>query len=193
MTSMIASRRRTASFLSGILLTLFAVLFPASAAIAEEPPKVIAHITLPGTAVRQMFLQQRDRKQYLYLQQRAHFTVVDVTDPQSPTIVERVASRGSLKSIGSDLALTVAPEKGTTSQQSSTVPTQVVNVMDLSDPKHPRTVRTFNGVTSILPDDTRKLVFIANNEGLSVLSHRQPYHLPLCTSEDAMEPDPECQ
>ena len=193
MTSMIASRRRTASFLSGILLTLFAVLFLASAAIAEEPPKVIAHITLPGTAVRQMFLQQRDRKQYLYLQQRAHFTVVDVTDPQSPTIVERVASRGSLKSIGSDLALTVAPEKGTTSQQPSTVPTQVVNVMDLSDPKHPRTVRTFNGVTSILPDDTRKLVFIANNEGLSVLSHRQPYHLPLCTSEDAMEPDPECQ
>jgi hypothetical protein len=65
--------------------------------------------------------------------------------------------------------------------------------MDLSDPKHPRTIRTFNGVTSILPDDTRKLVFIASNEGLSVLSHKQPFHLPLCTSEDAMEPDPECQ
>lgn len=193
MTSMIASRRRTASFLSGILLTLFAVLFLASAATAEEPAKVIAHITLPGTAVRQMFLQQHDRKQYLYLQQRAHFTVVDVTDPEKPTIVERTASRGSLKSIGSGLALTVAPEKGTTSQQPNTVPTQVVNVMDLSDPKHPRTIRTFSGVTSILPDGTRKLVFIANNEGLTVLSHKQPYRLPLCTSEDAMEPDPECQ
>ena len=193
MTSMIGSRRRTATFLSGIVLTLVAVVFLASAATAEEPAKVIAHITLPGTAVRQMFLQQHDGKQYLYLQQRAHFTVVDVTDPKSPTIVERVASRGSLSSIQSGLALTVVPEKGSTSQQPSTVATQVVNVMDLSDPKHPRTIRTFSGVTSILPDDTRKLIFIANNEGLSVLSHKQPYHLPLCTSEDAMDPDPECQ
>jgi hypothetical protein len=190
---MIGSRRRTATFLSGIVLTLVAVVFLASAATAEEPAKVIAHITLPGTAVRQMFLQQHDGKQYLYLQQRAHFTVVDVTDQKSPTIVERVASRGSLSSIQSGLALTVVPEKGSTSQQPSTVATQVVNVMDLSDPKHPRTIRTFSGVTSILPDDTRKLIFIANNEGLSVLSHKQPYHLPLCTSEDAMEPDPECQ
>ena len=165
----------------------------ASAATAEEPAKVIAHITLPGTAVRQMFLQRHDRKQYLYLQQRAHFIVVDVTDPKNPSIVERTASRGSLESIGSGLALTVAPEKGSTSPQPTTVPTQVVNVMDLSDPKHPRTIRTFNGVTSILPDDKRKLVFIASNEGLSVLSHKQPFHLPLCTSEDAMEPDPECQ
>jgi hypothetical protein len=193
MTFMIVPRRRTATFLSGIVLTLVALVSLASAATAEEPAKVIAHITLPGTAVRQMFLQRHDRKQYLYLQQRAHFIVVDVTDPKNPSIVERTASRGSLESIGSGLALTVAPEKGSTSPQPSTVPTQVVNVMDLSDPKHPRTIRTFNGVTSILPDDTRKLVFIASNEGLSVLSHKQPFHLPLCTSEDAMEPDPECQ
>jgi hypothetical protein len=150
---------------------------------------VIAHITLPGTAVRQMFLQQRDGKQYIYLQQGSHFTVVDVTDPKKPTIVERVASGGSLEWIQSTLALTASPEKG----QPSTVSTQVVNVMDLSDPKHPRTVQTFSGVTSILPDDTRQLVFIANNEGLSVLSHKQPYIRPLCTSEDAEKSDPECR
>ena len=189
MTSTIASRRRTATFFSGTLLTIFAVFFLASAATAEEPPKVIAHITLPGTAVRQMFLQQRDGKQYLYLQQGAHFTVVDVTDPKNPTIVERVASRGSIEWIQSTLALTATPEKG----QPSTVSTQVVNVMDLSDPAHPRTIQTFSGVTSILPDDTRQLVFIANNEGLSVLSHKQPYIRPLCTSEDAMKSDPECR
>jgi hypothetical protein len=189
MTSMTDSPRRTASFLSGILPTLFAVFYLASVATAQEPAKVIAHLTLPGTAVRQMFLQQRDDKQYLYLQQSAHFTVVDVTDPKNPTIVERVASQGSLTSIQSNLALTVKPEKG----QPSAVSTQVVNVMDLSDPKHPRTVQTFNGVTSILPDDTRQLVFIANNEGLTVLSHKQPYIRPLCTSEDAMKSDPECR
>lgn len=193
MKSTIASGKRTASFLSGILLSLFAVMLLTSAATAEEPAKVIAHITLPGTAVRQMFLQHHDGKQYLYLQQGAHFTVVDVTDPKNPTIVERVASRGGLEWIQSGLALTVAPEKGSTSQQPSTVSTQVVNVMDLSDPKHPRTIQTFSGVTSVLPDDTRELIFIANNEGLTVLSHKQPYHLPLCTSESAMMSEAQCR
>jgi hypothetical protein len=193
MKSTIASEKRTASSLSGILLSLFAVMLLTSAATAEEPAKVIAHITLPGTAVRQMFLRQHDDKQYLYLQQGTHFTVVDVTDPKNPTIVERVASHGSLEWIQSGLVLTAAPEKGSTSQQPSAVPTQVVNLMDMSDPKHPRTVQTFSGVTSILPDDTRKLVFIANSGGLTVLSHEQPYRLPLCTSESAMMAEAQCR
>jgi hypothetical protein len=193
MKSTIASGKTMARSLSGILLTVFAVICLASAARAEEPAKVIAHITLPGTAVRQMFLRQHDDKQFLYLQQGAHFTLVDVTDPKNPTILERVASQGSLEWIQSGLALTVAPEKGSTSEQLSTVSTQVVNLMDLSDPKHPRTVQTFSGVTSILPDDTRQLVFIANNEGLTVLSHEQPYVRRSCTSEDAMMADAECR
>ncbi len=193
MKSTTASGKTTARSLSGILLTVFAVICLASAAKAEEPAKVIAHITLPGTPVRQMFLRQHDDKQYLYLQQGAHFTLVDVTDPKSPIIVERVASEGSLEWIQSGLALTVVSEHGSTSQQPSTLSTQVVNVMDLSDPKHPRTVKTFSGVTSILPDDTRKLVFIANRKGLTVLSHEQPYIRRSCTSEDAMMADAECR
>ena len=193
MKSTIASGRKTSSVVSEIALTLCAVILLAGAAGAEEPPKVIGHLTLPGTAVRQMFLQHHDGKQYLYLQQGAHFTVVDVTDPKNPTIVERVASRGSLEWIESGLAVTLAPEKGSTNLEPSTVSTQVVNVMDFGDPKHPRTIQTFSGVTSILPDDTRELIFIANNEGLSVLSHKQPYHLPLCTSEDAMMAEAQCR
>jgi hypothetical protein len=193
MKSTIATGRRTVRLLSEILITLFAVTLLASAGGAEESAKVIAHITLPGTAVRQMFLQHHDGKQYLYLQQGTHFTVVDVTDPKNPTIVERVASQGSLDWVQSGLAVTLAPEKGSSNQQPSTVSTQVVNVMDFSDPKHPRSVQTFNGVTGILPDDTRELIFVVNNDGLSVLSHKQPYHLPLCTSEDAMMAEAQCR
>jgi hypothetical protein len=185
--------KRTTSFPSRILLTVLAVICLASAATAEEPTKVVGHLTLPGTAVRQMFLQQHGDKQYLYLQQGAHFTVVDVTDPKNPAIIERVRSHGSLESVQSGLVLTMAPEEGSTIEQPASVPTQVVNVMDLSDPKHPRTIQTFAGVTSVLPDDTRKLVFIANHEGLTVLSHEKPFRRPACTSEDAMEPDPECR
>jgi hypothetical protein len=193
MKSTIASGRKTASFVSQILLTLFAVTLLAGAASAEEPARVIAHITLPGTAVRQMFLQLHDGKQYLYLQQGSHFTVVDVTNPKNPAIVERIASRGGLEWVQSGLALTMAPEKVSANQQPTAVSTQVVNVMDFGDPKHPRTVQTFSGVTSILPDDSRELIFIANNDGLTVLSHKQPYHLPLCTSEDAMMAEAQCR
>jgi hypothetical protein len=193
MKSTIASGRKTASFVSQILLTLFAVTLLAGAASAEEPARVIAHITLPGTAVRQMFLQLHDGKQYLYLQQGSHFTVVDVTNPKNPAIVERIASRGGLEWVQSGLALTMAPEKVSANQQPTAVSTQVVNVMDFGDPKHPRTVQTFSGVTSILPDDSRELIFIANNNGLTVLSHKQPYHLPLCTSEDAMMAEAQCR
>src|SRR5580704_1377672 len=193
MKSMIASIRKTASVLSQILVTLFAVILLASAAGAEEPAKVIAHIELPGTAVRQMFLQLHDGKQYLYLQQGSHFTVVDVTNPKNPAIVERIASRGGLEWVQSGLALTMAPEKVSANQQPTAVSTQVVNVMDFGDPKRPRTVQTFSGVTSILPDDSRELIFIANNNGLTVLSHKQPYHLPLCTSEDAMMAEAQCR
>ena len=187
MTPIIGPRSRTATHTSLILLTLFVLAFVAGARATEEPARVVAHITLPGTAVRQMFMQQHDGKQYLYLQQKAHFT-----DPKKPAVVERVLSQGSLQSIGHGLALTVAPEKGTP-RESNAVSPQVVNVMDLSDPVHPRSIRIFNGVSSILPDDARKLIFITNNEGLWVLSHSQSYHLPLCTSEDAMDPDPDCQ
>jgi hypothetical protein len=193
MKSTIASGRKTASFVSQILLTLFAVTLLAGAASAEEPARVIAHITLPGTAVRQMFLQLHDGKQYLYLQQGSHFTVVDVTNPKNPAIVERIASRGGLEWVQSGLALTMAPEKVSANQQPTAVSTQVVNVMDFGDPKRPRTVQTFSGVTSILPDDSRELIFIANNNGLTVLSHKQPYHLPLCTSEDAMMAEAQCR
>ncbi len=193
MKSTIASEKEKPGVLSQILLALFTVVLLASAAVAEEPARVIAHITLPGTAVRQMFLQLHDGKQYLYLQQGAHFTVVDVTDPKKPSIVERVASRGGLEWVQSGLALTMAPEKVSANQQSSAISTQVVNVMDFGDPKHPRTIQTFSGVTSVLPDDSRELIFIANNEGLTVLSHKQPYHLPLCTSEDAMMAEAQCR
>jgi len=50
----------------------------------KEITKVVAHIPLPGSAVRQIFYQEENGKRYLYLQQNVHFTVVDVTDPDKP-------------------------------------------------------------------------------------------------------------
>ena len=61
----------------------------------KEITKVVAHIPVPGSAVRQIFYQDENGRRYLYLQQHVHFTVVDVTDPDKPQIVDRVASGGS--------------------------------------------------------------------------------------------------
>src|SRR5271168_682720 len=89
---------------------------------SKEKISVMAHLPLPGSAVRQIFLQQENGKQYLYLQQNVHFTVVDVTDPKNPRIVDRIAVGAKLTEVGSGLAIAIKSDK---SGQGS-VPTQSV-------------------------------------------------------------------
>ena len=113
------------------------------------------------------------------MQQNVHFTVVDVTDPEKPKIVDRVAPGGKLTEVGSGLAIAVQSEQS----GEATVPTQTIKLMDMSDPKNPRVVRTFTGVTGMYSEDDRHLIYITNGEGLWVVKHSQSHRLPLCTSE----------
>jgi hypothetical protein len=108
-----------------------------------------------------------------------HFTVVDVTDPKNPQIVERVASGGKLTDVGAGLAIAIQ----TDNPGQGTVSTQTVRLMDLSDPKNPRTAKTFKGVTSMYSEDGRHLIFLTNSEGLWIVKHSETHRLPLCTSE----------
>jgi len=62
-------------------------------------------------------------------------------------------------------------------------PTQFLRLLDLSDPANPLTLQTFEGVSSLLLDDGRKLIYITNGEGLWILSHNVPPPHPLCDSE----------
>ena len=145
----------------------------------KEMTKVVAHIPLPGSAVRQIFFEEENGKQYLYLQQNVHFTVVDVTDPDKPQIVERVKPGGKLTDVGAGLAIAVSSDQS----GEGTVPTQTVKLMDMSDPKNPHTVKTFTGVTSMFSEDGRHLIYLTNSEGLWVVKHSMRRRLPLCTSE----------
>lgn len=145
----------------------------------KEITKVVAHIPLPGSAVRQIFFEEENGKQYLYLQQNVHFTVVDVTDPEKPQIVERVKPGGKLTDVGAGLAIAVSSDQS----GEGTVPTQTVKLMDMSDPKNPHTVKTFTGVTSMFSEDGRHLIYLTNSEGLWVVKHSMRRRLPLCTSE----------
>lgn len=175
-----------------------------------EQVKVVGHLALPGIHVNQMFTQSRDGKQYLYLHRptRQAFAVVDVTKPEKPVLVEKATLTDAPQEhvdINSDnplLAIAVAPEGiGGASEvparseagTSVVLPTETVRLVDLSDPKHPKTLKTFTGVTSMLPDDSRKLIFIVNSEGLWLVRHRQSRPMPMCSSADSLIQDPNCQ
>ena len=156
---------------------------------SKERVSVVAHLPLPGSAVRQIFLQQENGKQYLYLQQNVHFTVVDVTDPKNPRIVDRVASEGKLTDVGAGVAIAVQSDQ---SGQAS-VPTQTIRLVDVSDPKNPHTAKKFDGVTSVYSEDGRKLIYLTNSEGLWVIKHYETFRLPLCTSESEENSVAQCQ
>ncbi len=206
------------------LLILSALIAPnALAKTRSEPPtqkaSVIAHLPLPGTPVSQLLLRQQGSKRYLYVQQTATngFTVVDVTQPDRPNVVKDVTLPGKgsdekLEMLGSGIALAETPdssaaggtqhalslEKSHAGNSATAAPTETIRVLDLSDPKNPRTLQTFDGVTKVMADDVRNLIYITNGEGLWILRHNpnvesKKRSLPPCDSESVFSPMVDCQ
>jgi hypothetical protein len=196
-------------FLTMSFLPLLAVL-----ALASEPPAskptdvpatVIAHLPLPQTTGSQMLLQKENGKEYLYVQQASKqgFMIVDVTKPDKPNLLRRSAqsdqaTSGNLEMVSPDIAIAQAPEKTSSTLTSNPRPTETVRVLDLSDPRNPKTLETFNKVTSLLPDGSHGLIYLTNDEGLWILRYNHPSLLapakkkPPCDSESeiaAMPPD----
>jgi hypothetical protein len=194
-----------------VLALLLLPLIPASASEptvpkpTDVPATVIAHLPLPQATGNQMLLQRETGKQYLYVQQagKQGFMIVDVTKPEKPNLLKRTAessqaTSGNLEMVSPDVAIAEAPEKTPTTLTSSTHPTETVRVLDLSDPHNPKTLETFNKVTSILPDGSRSLIYLTNNEGLWILRYSHPSLIepakkkPPCDSNSeimAMPPD----
>ena len=186
-----------------ISLLFVSLAFPAVAG-AQEQMKVVGHLALPGIHVNGMFVQHRDGKDYLYLHRpvKQAFAVVDVSKPQKPVLVERAtmaeASHAQVvDTTNPSLAISVTAEnaQGTSTApvQAVSLPTETLKLLDLSDPKHPKVIKSFSGVTSFLPDDTRKLIYIQNADGLTNIHHPQVQPMPLSTSEDALTQQPNCQ
>ncbi len=179
---------------------------PASKA-TDVPASVIAHLPLPQATGNQMLLQKEHGKQYLYVQQAAKrgFMVVDVSKPESPTVLKRSAesnqaTSGNLEMVAPDVAIAEAPEKTSSTLTSSNHPTETVRVLDLSDPQNPKTLETFNKVTGTLADGAHGLLYVTNNDGLWVLRYSHPRLFvpaktkPPCTSESEIQAmPPDCQ
>jgi hypothetical protein len=172
----------------------------------DLPATVIAHLPLPQATGNQMLLQKENGKQYLYVQQagKQGFMVVEVTKPDKPSLLKRTAesnqaTSGNLEMVSPDVAIAEAPEKTPATLTSSSHPTETVRVLDLSDPRNPKTLETFNKVTSLLPDGGHGLIYLTNNEGLWILRYNHPSLLepakkkPPCDSNaEIMAMPPDC-
>lgn len=172
----------------------------------DVPATVIAHLPLPQATGSQMFLQKENGKNYLYVQQASKqgFMVVDVTKPDKPNLLKRTAApnsatAGNLEMVSPDVAIAQAPEKNANTITSSNHPTETVRILDLGDPRNPKTLQEFDGVTSLLPDGGHGLIYVANNQGLWVLRYIRPALLepakkkPPCDSNaEIMAMPPDC-
>lgn len=189
---------------------LAACVLQASEAAAPKPTDlpatVIAHLPLPQTTGNQMLLQRDKGKEFLYVQQASKqgFMVVDVSKPDQPSLMKRSAesdkaTSGNLEMVSPDIAIAEAPEKTPTTLSSNAHPTETVRVLDLSDPRNPKTLETFNKVSSILPDGGRGIIYLTNNEGLWVLRYNRPALLepskkkaPCDSNSEIMAMPPDC-
>lgn len=210
-----AANHKVGTRFSISIVALFASILAAAPYAAAHPPgapppadhiAVAGHLALQGIQVKQMFLQRSGDKTYLYLEQPSQhdFAVVDVTNPTKPALLEEAAlpeSAGEIVNMpapDSVLAIAVVPDGDSPSSVSgasveANLPTESVQFLDLSNPEHPSVLKTLSGVTSMTTDDGRKLVFIANNDGLWIVSHHHDRPLPLCTSDDSTALVPNCQ
>lgn len=173
---------------------------------AEVPAEVIAHLQLKTPPGNEMVLQRTGNKQYLYIQaaSKQSYTIIEVTKPEFPSFVNATAhskddTAGKLDIVGKDLGIAEVPDPNAKHLNSATSTTETVKILDLTDPANPKVLRTFTGVTSLLPDAGRGLIYLTNGEGLWILKHRRP---PIaiakkkrpCTSEDALAAmPPDCE
>jgi hypothetical protein len=199
-------------------LILLAALFlavppPAAPQIVGRPQdrvKVIGHLALPGMQVNHIFLQQMGENVYLYLHLPAKqaFALVDVTRPDKPvllvgeTLKESPGAQVEMVKSEAMLAVSVSPDGpagGSGAPQAAgaapeiKLPTQTVRLIDLSDPRNPKTIKTFSGVTSMAADDPHRLLFIVNGEGLWVVIHREVHLIPPCDTAAALMIQANCQ
>jgi hypothetical protein len=172
----------------------------------DVPATVIAHLPLPEATGSQMLLQKENAKHYLYVQQASKhgFMIVDVTRPEKPNLLKRTAqseqaTAGDLEMVAPNVAIAQAPEKTSSTLTSSNHPTETVRVLDLSDPRNPKTLETFTKVTSLLPDGNHGLIYLTNNEGLWILRYSHPALLeparkkkPCDSNSDIMAMPPDC-
>jgi len=139
---------------------------------------VIAHLQLDGGTATRMLLMEKNGRDYLYVGggSASGVCILDVTKPAAPRRIEKFAGAGSAQAadfqlVGDTLAVTSGT--GEASASSSDVTGRSVTIVNTSDPANPQPIQTFSGVTSVVADNARGLIYLSNGEGLWVVQAKQ--------------------
>jgi hypothetical protein len=179
-----------------VCLSMLASTAPAQTAQGHELTKVVGHLPLENIEVNQMFLEKRGEKYFLFLHRpnRDAFALVDVTNPSKPVLVNRDEMKGDAPiqppEGNSVVAISAVPDGA---EHPAPIPTDTVQLLNLANPKDVKVLETFKGDTAFTPDDGRKLVYLVNSDGLWIVGHHMTHPLPMCNSESALNPLPDCQ
>jgi hypothetical protein len=157
-------------------LTLFANVAGAKSKKPTPPSptdqiEVVGHISLTDGPITRFLTTQHYSSYYLYAEHGTgkNVTLIDVTKAHQPFVLGDV----SYGSGSGSASLTMVA--GTSALVTSGLPTatiapasQIIRIMDFSDPKSPTVACEFTGVTATSTDD-RGLIFVANPEGIWIL------------------------
>jgi len=139
---------------------------------------VIAHLQLDGGTATRMLLMEKNGRDYLYVGggSASGVCILDVTKPAAPRKIEKFAGAGSAQAADFQLVgdtLAVTSSTGEASASSSDVTGRSVTIVNTSDPANPQPIQTFSGVTSVVADNARGLIYLSNGEGLWVVQAKQ--------------------
>jgi len=139
---------------------------------------VIAHVRLDGGSATRMVLMEKKGKEYLYLglASSSGVCVFDVTTPAVPRKLERFAGAGGAQATDFQLVgdtLAVSSRGGEAISSPDSAP-HSVTILNMTDPTNPKSIQTFAGVTSVVADNARGLIYLSNDEGLWIVQANQP-------------------
>jgi hypothetical protein len=138
------------------------------APVESDRIEVIAHIPLSGPQVVHLTIGTHWRRSYLYLDQGSGspVTVFDVTHAAAPTRaaaldIAKQEANGDISAVVGTAVLVTSAER--------LAPPQTITILSLANAEHPVVARQFLGVTAMVKDDSRRIIYLTNGDGLWVL------------------------
>jgi hypothetical protein len=170
------SRSWTATVTLLSLVSLFVPLAHAKSKEKDEKQQqptavgiyLISHLPLPETTVSNIVAASDPSRQLLQLTDttRRTLTVVDVTEPTKPKLLEHSQlpaefANASMQTRVGDTALFTAADS-----DSAHGDPRSVTLVSFADPSNPKALQKFEGVTAVWSDRGRELIYLTNADGL---------------------------
>jgi hypothetical protein len=143
---------------------------------ASQAAEIVGKVDLASKLVTSMVLVENGTKEYLYIRLGSSpgLSVVDVTNAKKARVIETTVvpdptAAGELRPFDDTRAMILSTPEGPATSQAVGADSKAVTILDVDDPANPAVARKFTGVTSLVTDGDRGLIYIANAEGLWIL------------------------